>query len=117
MGLIPSPITCPQTEPWVWGCPLTYIGGLGGPCASHGPSLLTLGYGADVQTHNLSWVWGCPITYDWGLRLIPSPTTCPQTPKPAPKPGPGCGAAPQMYIRGLGLLLTPKPGPGCGAAP
>ena len=24
-------------------------------------------------------MWGCPLTYDWGLGLIPSPTTCPQT--------------------------------------
>ena len=78
-----NPKTCPQTQPWGLtvlpnralgvGLPhnqsraempqaLRAHGGAGVSCATPRPSLLTRGYGADVQTHNLSWVWGCPIT-------------------------------------------------------
>ena len=25
MGLMSRPTTCPQTEPWAWGCPITKV--------------------------------------------------------------------------------------------
>ena len=54
-------------------------------------------------------MWGCPLTYDWGMELIPSPKTRPQT-----EPWVwGCpitlplvsGADPQPLNRALGVGL------------
>ena len=42
-------------------------------CAPARPSLLTLGYGADPQTHNLALnPKTCPQTQPWGLTVLPN---------------------------------------------
>ena len=89
-GLILSPKTCPQTRPWVWGCPITYDWGLGLI-----PSPTTC-----PQTE--PWVWGCPLTYIWGLVLLLPPKTCPPI-------YPRIWGCPQIHPTELPPTPTPSP--------